>query len=216
MSCETFRRIKKTGYSETRSPSRVMSSTPSSSTEKDEASPSPRSSNSNRELTGAEILQQTKELISHGIHYAADSEIPSKCEFAFNKDLRGDILVPKGSHTALSEFILAGIFQIDARNFFMTSDGKWNSNNPLGTRLDQVKATCHLQPVDRNPDFAFSAHDYPNIIGNLRAIESLANPRRSHDTTSIIVSDSNMIKIMHHLFVVFNSLIFLKIFTKSM
>ena len=205
ISGETFHPIKETAWSETIFPSHIMTSTKSSSTERTEpshSSPSPHSSNSNRNLTGSDILQQTKDLITHGIHYAADSNIPSLCEFTFNKEVRGDILVPKNSQTGLLEFILSGIFQIDARNFFMTSDGKWNLNNPLGTRLDQVKATCHLLPVDHNLDFTFSSRDYPNIIGNLHAIENLANQRRSHDTTSIIVGESNTIKIMHHLFIV--------------
>ena len=59
----------------------------------------------------------------------------------------------------------------------------------------------HLLPVYHNPDFAY---DYPNIIGNICAIENITNPRRSHwhDTTSIIMGESNTIKIMHHLFVV--------------
>jgi hypothetical protein len=97
---------------------------------------------------------------------------------------------------------LSGIFQINARNFFMTSDGKWNSNNPLGTRLDQVKAACYLLPVNCDPDFIFSMQHYPNIIGNLHTIESLANPQRSRDTTSIVANDSNAIKVIHLLFMV--------------
>jgi hypothetical protein len=86
--------------------------------------------------------------MSHGIHYAADTNIISQCEFIFNKDIRGNILVPRGSQAPISEFVLSGIFQINPRNFFMTSDGKWNPNNTLRTCLDQVKATCHLLPVD--------------------------------------------------------------------
>ena len=177
----------------------------SSSTEKTDASsssPSPTIPLSNRDLTGAEILDQTRSLTSHNIHYAADTDIATHCEFIFNKDLKGDILVAKGSHAPLSEFLLSGIFHVDARNFFLTSDAKWNPNNPLGTRLDQAKATCNLLPVDRNPEFTFSAQHFPNIIGNLRAIENLANQRRSRDIASIIGNDSCSIKIIHKLFVV--------------
>jgi hypothetical protein len=120
----------------------------------------------------------------------------------FNKELRGDVLVLKRNQEPPSELVLSGVFQVDACNFFMTSDGKWNPNNPLGTCLDQVKVTCHLLPVDRNPEFNFSIQHFPNIIGNLCTIEGLANPRRSHDTASIIANDSNAIKIMHCLFMV--------------
>jgi hypothetical protein len=79
---------------------------------------------SNRDLTGPQILQQTQDLMSHGIHYAADTNIISQCEFIFNKDVRGDVLVPRGSQAPISEFVLSGIFQINPQNFFMTSDSK--------------------------------------------------------------------------------------------
>lgn len=183
------------------------------STEKSDrpgSSPSPPPLN-NRDLSGAEILRQTQDLTPHGIHYAAETDIASRCEFMFNKALKGDVLVPKGTQMPLTEYLLGGIFQIDARNFFMTSNGKWNPNNPLNTRLEHVKATCHLLPVERNSEFNFSAQHFPTIIGNLRAIENLANPRRSHDTTSIIDKDSNTIKVMHRLFIV--SLFFQIFFT---
>jgi hypothetical protein len=55
--------------------------------------------------------------------------------------------VPKETQSSLSECIFTGVFQIDARNFFLTSDGKWNANNSLSTQLDQVKPSCHLLPV---------------------------------------------------------------------
>jgi hypothetical protein len=79
---------------------------------------------SNRDLTGPQILQQTQDLMSHGIHYVADTNIISQCKFIFNKDIRGNILVPRGSQAPIFEFVLSGIFQIDPQNFFMTSDGK--------------------------------------------------------------------------------------------
>ena len=140
--------------------------------------------------------------MSHDIHYAVDTDIASHCEFIFNKDLKGDILVTKGSHAPLSEFLLSGIFHVDARNFFMTSDAKWNPNNPLGSCLDQAKATCNLLPVNRNPKFTFSTQHFPNIIGNLCAIENLTNQRQSQDIASIIGNDSCSIKIIHKLFIV--------------
>ena len=180
----------------------------SSSTEITDIS-SPSSPCSNRDITEPEILVQTRNLISHGIHYAANTDIASQCEFMFNKDLRGDVLILKGSQALHSELVLSGIFQIDTHNLFMTSDTKWNSNNPLSTCLDQAKATCNLQPVNQNTDFEFSAQHFPNIIGNLHAIKNLANPQRSRDTSSIIVNNSNAIKIIHHLFIVSQSFNFL-------
>jgi hypothetical protein len=64
--------------------------------------------------------------------------ICSLCEFVYNKDIKGDMLVPKDNDmkAKTSEFILSGIFAIDARNFFMTSDGKWNPNDTLGMHFE--------------------------------------------------------------------------------
>jgi hypothetical protein len=87
----------------------------------------------NRDLSGSEIFQEMLELLSDGIHYAANEDIASQCEFIFNRDLKGDVLVPKETQSSLSEYIFAGVFQINAQNFFLTSDGKWNANNPLST-----------------------------------------------------------------------------------
>ena len=92
-------------------------SSASSSTKKTDASPSspsPAIPLSNQDLTGAQILDQTRSLTSHNIHYATNTDITSHCEFIFNKDLKGDILVTKGSHAPLSEFLLSGIFHVDA------------------------------------------------------------------------------------------------------
>jgi hypothetical protein len=77
-----------------------------------------------RELSGVDILRRVQDLRSEGIHYAANDGILNRCEFIFSKDIKGDILIPKGER--LSEFILTGVFEIDLRTFFMTSDGKWN------------------------------------------------------------------------------------------
>jgi hypothetical protein len=75
-------------------------------------------------MTGLDAYQELQELQSQGICYAGDKAIESLCEFSFNKDIRGEVLVPKDVEGSISEFVLSGIFQVDARNFFMTSDGK--------------------------------------------------------------------------------------------
>jgi hypothetical protein len=152
-----------------------------------------------------DAYQELQELQSQGC-YAGDKAIESLCEFSFNKDIRGEVLVPKDVEGSISEFILSGIFQVDARNFFMTSNGKWNSNNALGTRFEQVKPSCHPLPVHCDPEFAFSLHDFPMIMTTLRAIKNLADPHKSHDNISVIVGGAMQltcaIKLMHHLFVV--------------
>jgi hypothetical protein len=151
-----------------------------------------------------EILTEIRDLKSNGIHYLANDNIASLCNFTFNKDIKGDILVPKEDTNDISEFILVGVFEIDARNFFMTSDGKWSSNNPLGTRFDQVKPSCRLLPAHRENDFSSFQNDFQTFIANIRAIENLGNPRKSRDVHSIIIEENGQtqIKLFHHLFFV--------------
>ena len=126
------------------------------------------------------------------------------CTFTYQKDLKGEILVPENNTNNISELVFAGIFEIDTRNFFMTSDGKWNSNNPLGTRFNQVKPSCRLLPIQRlREEFSLFENNYSTIIANIRAIETLGNPRKPCDCHSIIINEPgqpSQIKLFHHLF----------------
>ena len=188
-----------------------MSSQPASSTQPSErstptcSSPSDSSSPSTlsyRDLTAERILQNLRQLEPQGIHYAGDKIDPAKYEFVYDKRLKGDILISKDEDSDLSEFVLAGIFKIDARNFFMTSDGKWNSNSSVGNFF-QVKPSCLLVPIQRNSDLSLFSNDFPSIIGNIRAIEAITDPKKGHNITSIIANDSSTaMKLTHHLFVV--------------
>ena len=159
-----------------------------------------------RDLSGKDICHQLWQLETEGICYVADKAIDSQYEFTFNKDFKGDILVPKKGDKSILEFILSGVFQIDAWNFLMTSDAKWNPNNTIGTHFEQVKPSCHLLPVQHDPDFAFSSDDFPAIIANLWAIENLGDACKGHDNISVIIGDAmhstSAIKLMHHLFVI--------------
>ena len=155
-----------------------------------------------RDLSGSEILSEIQQLQSQGIIYSAKENIASQCEFVYNKERKGSILIPKDDTNNISEFVLTGVFEIDPRSFFMTSDGKWNSNNPLGLPFHQVKPSCCLLPVRRDINFDFSINDFPSIITNIHAIELLANPRRSRDVSSFVTGDPPSIKIVHHLFTV--------------
>ena len=157
-----------------------------------------------QKTSNIKILQDIYDLQPQGIHYAANDNITSQCKFFYNKNLKGEILVPTKSQS-LSEFLLTGIFQIDARSFFLTSDGKWNSNNTLGTRFDQVKPSCHLSSVQHNTDLAFSTEDYPSIVANIREIENLPGHHKNREIHSILIEEpgqSPIIKLTHHLFVV--------------
>jgi hypothetical protein len=193
-----------------------MPSPSPSSTEKSDMSSSQLSSGSKedhltstfqsyKDLSGKRILTETKDFLSQGIHYAANEDVASKGEFIYNKEIKGDIFIPKDNECKLSEIVLSGIFEIDARNFFLTSDGKWNVNNSLNTHFYQVKPSCHLLPVERDRDFNFSREDFPTIVTNLRQIEKLKNPHNTQGTYSCIVEEHGhpiAIKLSHHLFVV--------------
>jgi hypothetical protein len=128
----------------------------------DDTAPNAAPLHSYKDSSGSEIYNETLQLESQGIYYAANENLSSQCEFLFNKDIKGEILVSKDTNKKISEFILTGIFEIDAKNFIMTSDGKWNSNNPIG--LHQVKPSCHLLPVRQDHEFSYSINDFPAII----------------------------------------------------
>jgi hypothetical protein len=163
---------------------------------------STHSSPTNQEELVSEIQTDIQELKSQGIHYAGDENLTSQCEFKYDKNIKGEMLVAKDTK---NEFILCGVFEIDARSYFMTSDGKWNASNTAGTRFDQARATCQLLPTDRDSDLSFSKQDFPTIITNLHAIETLANPKKSRDTFSNVQGESpqtNCLRLTHHLFVV--------------
>lgn len=160
------------------------------------------SGDSYEDMSVSEIVTELHNLQSEGIHYAADNDLDSQCEFVYNKSLKGSVLIPKDNASKTSEFILAGVFQIDPRNFFMTSDGKWNQNNAINSRFDQVKPSCHLGPIQRNEDFSLVNDQFSILINNIRTIQNLANPQKSRDVSNFIVGNPPTIKITHHLFVV--------------
>ena len=158
-----------------------------------------------RNMTSSEILTEIKQYEANGIHYLGNDNIVDLCTFTYQKDIKGEILVPKNNTNNISELVFAGVYEIDARNYFMTSDGKWNSNNPLGTRFDQVKPSCHLSSVQHNTDLAFSTEDYPSIVANIREIENLPGHHKNREIHSILIEEpgqSPIIKLTHHLFVV--------------
>lgn len=191
-----------------------MTSPSLSSTQGSDLSTNPPSSNresssltftSYRNMSASQILTEIKEFENNGIYYLANDNIASSCNFTYNKSTKGEILVPKENSNDITEMTFSGVFEVDARNFFMTSDGKWNSNNPLGSRFDQIKPSCRLLPVHRDDDFSLFENDFPKIVANIHAIENLGNPRKSHDTHSIIIDEPGrppQIKLLHHLFTV--------------
>ena len=46
-------------------------------------------------LSAPEIFKEIQELLTNSIPYAANKEITSQCEYVFNRDFKGDVLVPK-------------------------------------------------------------------------------------------------------------------------
>jgi hypothetical protein len=98
-----------------------MPSSPTQSSQPSPTEPSITSTGSSSEESH-DILSHLQELQNEGIYYAAVNDICSLCEFVYNKDIKGDMLVPQDDKMKMktSEFILSKIFAIDARNFFMT------------------------------------------------------------------------------------------------
>ena len=103
-----------------------MSSPPLSVTQQSESSASIVVSNKEKhhcmftsywDSLGEDIYHKLRQLETEGIHYAADKAINLQYEFTFNKDFKGDILVPKKADKSILEFILLGIFRSMLENF---------------------------------------------------------------------------------------------------
>ena len=62
-------------------------------------------------------------------------DVNTHCEFALNKDVKGEVLIAKVDNKPDSKFVFADIFQVDTQDFFMTSDGKWNQKIILNPDL---------------------------------------------------------------------------------
>lgn len=142
-------------------------------------------------MSSTDILNKIKKYESNGIYYLANDNIVDQCEFVYDRNIKGEALVPKDNSNNISETTFSGVFEIDTRNFFMTSDGKWNSNNLLSTCLDQVKPSCRLVTPIRDDDFSSFTNDFQKIVANIRAIGKLGNPRNSRDLHSIIADEPN-------------------------
>lgn len=69
-----------------------------------------------------------------------------------------------------------------------------------------VKLTCRLRPVRRDPDFAFTIQDWPQMTKNLNKIESMAPLENGEDRKNVLhlvqgmEMDNGFIKIIHPLF----------------
>jgi hypothetical protein len=185
------------------SPKRPRSVTPSTDDEH-VINDADRPTRSHRDDSENNILERLRNLESHGIAYLGDKDIAAKTAFFFNKDINGDVLIRKDSSTTShpTELLLAGIFEIDARNFFMSSDAKYNSSSNTLSRFDQIKLQCHLIPV-RHSDFVQSFKVFPSVVTNIQTIEKTATGRRGHDDISILTgsyASPTGIKLVHQLF----------------
>lgn len=141
-----------------------------------------------------------------GGYYLGDKDLPSKGQFRIG-GREGNILVIKNDDTVPTEMVLRGVFEIDRRSFYMTSDGGFDPENPFGTKLSECKATCRLVPVNRDMSFKFSVNHYPTVIENVRGFEDKA-PADTKDTKISILQSLTgenqpilSIKLSHALFV---------------
>ena len=152
-----------------------MSSQASSSTEQTPApsffdSPdtiSPTLFTSFRNLSETDILQNLCTLLSKGIHYLGDKNINDLCVFVFNNNMKGDMLILKGSQKPYTKFVVTGIFQINPRNFFMISDGRWTSTNTFNSPFERVKLSCQLRPLEPDSRFDISIKNFPTVLSNI-------------------------------------------------
>ena len=110
----------------------IMSSFPSSVTQQSASSMSMVVSKmenhhhmftSYRDLLGQDTHHELWQLETKGICYAADEAITFQYKFTFNKDFKGDILVPKNAEESISEFILLVFSRLMLRIFLWLQMG---------------------------------------------------------------------------------------------
>lgn len=105
---------------------------------------------------------------------------------------------------------MRGVFEIERRDFYMTSDANFDPRNDFNIKFETVKATCQLEVVNRDSRFGFSVTDYANVIKNIRALENLAPKQKGEiERLSVVTGSTNVasslnctIKLSHGLFTV--------------
>jgi hypothetical protein len=137
--------------------------------------------------------------------YLGDEHIQKHGKYMFAGYSHGNVLILKDSDADPTEMILRSIFQIDKREFYMTSDAGYKRRNEWG--IEKSKPNCRLVPVIRDPSFNFTIIDFPKMVQNLQTLEKLG-PRTNDDVLSVIHElrgegdFHKSIRISHALFVV--------------
>ena len=148
-----------------------------------------------------DVLQSLRTDTHLGIH-GANPNLHNRVEY-FLGGWDRDSLVAKTDADA-TEFIIRGVFMISRSEFYFTPDANFDPANSFNSKLEDVKLTCRLTP-SRDPDFKFSAQDFPIIVENLRKFENLIKKNSDSQSFSVIDSISGMqtIRLSHPLFKVF-------------
>jgi hypothetical protein len=155
-------------------------------------------------FTPAETALKNLHTLENGF-YLGDEHIEKHGKFIFASYNQGNVLILKDSDAEPTEMILRGIFQIDKREFYMTSDAGYKSRNEWG--IEKSKPNCRLVPVIRDPSFNFTIIDFPKMLNNLHALENLI-PHGKNQVLSVIhhlTGEGDFhksIRISHTLFVV--------------
>jgi hypothetical protein len=193
-------------------PSRATSVAPPATPEKPSTSSvapptTPKKPSTSSFVTADAVLEKLRSV--EGSYYVGDDNLVSKCKFFIGNMKEGNTLIVDSKDTSSepTEFILCGAFEIDKRDFYLLSDGNYFPNNNFGSKFCDVKASCRLMPIRRDPAFKFSNEHYPTAIANIRAIEKIAPCVKNDAITSILYpmfergsTAISSIKLTHNLF----------------
>ena len=108
---------------------------------------------------------------TEGSYYIGDADLALRAKFYISGVKEGNTLVVQNNESEPTEFLLCGAFEINKRNFYLVSDGNFFPGNSFGSKFADVKASCHLTPICRDPSFKFSIEAYPITVKNIQAIE---------------------------------------------
>jgi hypothetical protein len=153
-------------------------------------------------ISGETVLANLRRLPD--IFYIGTTNLAAQAEYRIG-GTGGNQLIVKNNDAIPTEFIMAGVFEIDRRDFFFTSDANYHpeKHRDLDKKFESAKATCRLIPVQRDISYQFSAEHFATAINNLRALEKLAaTPKDStiYSTICNIEGGSHGIKLSHALF----------------
>lgn len=131
-------------------------------------------------------------------HFLATPNLIQHAEFISGSQNAQQLVnrTPDDNNDAPTEFIMTGIFQISADNFFLTSDGRFKPGS--GLKFEDTKPSCRLI-MPNAPGWRITATESETIFNNVKALEKI-NISATSNLKSVVDNHPLSIKLSHLLF----------------